>query len=784
MDVGGFMSAGGKPTNVLPAALDFHGREWRVIPVPRGKKRPISSGWQNLRLDEDDIRREFAQPCNIGVLLGEPSGGLVDIDCDLPEAAVLAGSLLPTTACYGRRGNPRSHYLVVSPAAESRAFKASATGSVVEIRSTLLQSVFPGSTHPSGETYEWVDDREPVTIDAAELDRLVSLIAVGALVAHLWPVAGLRHDCALAACGVLLKSGVPLESAHTLMAAIVQAAGDDEVEDRLSCLESTASRLQAGQTVAGWNLLKELLDPRAVALLKRWLRAPVREAGSSGLPVVTVNNRQLREVTADVRTALQAANDPPRDFAYGDIFIEVHYGGDGRPCLREINDRALRSRLTRAADFVKHLKDGTPLAIFPPGDVVADLIGARLLPYPQLSALVELPILRADGSVTTTPGYDPSTRRYYAPSRDGAQVPPVPDSPTADDVARAYALITDEVLGDFPFVDEASRANALALVLTPALPLLIGEPALVPLVLIDAVQQGSGKTWLAHLVSVVATGRPAPMMALPDTDDELRKQITSALVEGASLMVYDNVERRIDSEHLARALTSPVWKDRLLGVSRTVEVPVNALWIATGNNLALGGDMGRRCVLIRLDPKTSQPWRDRSFRHQDLLGWATENRGALVWSLLVMARSWIAAGRPSGRVRALATFDGWAQTAGGILRHVGDKGFLDNLDELYAQTDEEGAQWESFLIAWHDALGERSVTTAELHQALDRSQSFAQALPEKFAVQFDGSTARFRVALGSALSRRVGRRYGADQLYLERSFDGHAKIARWRVRGS
>ena len=42
---------------------------------------------------------------------------------------------------------------------------------------------------------------------------------------------------------------------------------------------------------------------------------------------------------------------------------------------------------------------------------------------------------------------------------------------------------------------------------------------------------------------MIATGRPAPVMALPDSDEELRKQITSALAEGAQLIVYDNVER-------------------------------------------------------------------------------------------------------------------------------------------------------------------------------------------------------------------------------------------------
>ena len=764
----------------IATALDYHRRGWQVIPVRFRGKEPLNKDWPNLRLSEDEIRKEFSLARNIGVLEGEPSGHRANVDCDAVGSEIIADALMPSTACYGRASRPRSHYIVVSPGAKSTSFKASGIGTFVEILGTGKQSLPPGSIHPSGEPYEWVADIEPVVIDPVDLEHLVSLIAAGALVAHLWGPEGTRHDLALAFAGVLLKSGVPYETARVLLEAVLRAAGDEEVQDRLACLDSTAARLQAGQTVAGSNRLKELLDGRVVNLLKRWLPAPLREPGSSGLPIITVTDRQLRDVTAEVRTALEAANEPLRDFLFGDMYVEVRYSEDGRPRLHELNDRALRSRLTRAADFVKRIKNGTALAIFPPGDVVGDLIGARQLPYPQLRALVELPILRADGSVTTTPGYDTATRRYYAPARDAAQVPDVPDSPTADELQRAVRLISEEALVDFPFVDAASRANAFALILTPTLPLLIGEPALAPLQLVDAAQQGSGKTSLVHLTAVIATGRPAPVMALPDSGEELRKQITAALVEGAQLMAYDNVEGTVDSPHLARALTSPIWKDRWLGVNKTVE----ALWVATGNNLALGGDLGRRCVLIRLDPKTSRPWRDRSFRHQDLLGWAAANRGELVWSLLVMVRSWIAAGRPAGRVATLAGFDGWAQTAGGILHHIGVPGFLGNLEVLYAQTDEEAAQWESFLLAWREHLGEQTVTTAGLHQAIAKSARFAEALPEKLAAKFDGSERAFNIALGSTLARRVGRRFGSDQLYVERSFDGHSKIAVWRVRGS
>ncbi len=63
-------------------ALDYRHRGWSVIPVKYRGKQPIGSAWQKQRLDEDGLREAFAVPRNIGVLLGEPSNGLVDVDLD------------------------------------------------------------------------------------------------------------------------------------------------------------------------------------------------------------------------------------------------------------------------------------------------------------------------------------------------------------------------------------------------------------------------------------------------------------------------------------------------------------------------------------------------------------------------------------------------------------------------------------------------------------------------------------------------------------------------------
>ena len=54
---------------------------------------------------------------------------------------------------------------------------------------------------------------------------------------------------------------------------------------------------------------------------------------------------------------------------------------------------------------------------------------------PVLLGIVHTPQLRADGSLLTTPGYDPQTQLLYKP--DGEVFPEIPDRPSKEDAARA-----------------------------------------------------------------------------------------------------------------------------------------------------------------------------------------------------------------------------------------------------------------------------------------------------------------------------------------------------------
>lgn len=167
--------------NALHAARDLVARGFAVIPIPTQSKKPSIPGWQNLRIStEDDLAKYFADPeSNVGVLLGEPSNWIVDVDLDHPLAVQLAHKHLPPTDCtWGRAGKHRSHWLYrLTEPASTRKFTLATKAMIVELRSTGCQTVAPGSLHPSGEPIEWANQGHPTEIEPATLIAACSALA-------------------------------------------------------------------------------------------------------------------------------------------------------------------------------------------------------------------------------------------------------------------------------------------------------------------------------------------------------------------------------------------------------------------------------------------------------------------------------------------------------------------------------------------------------------------------------------------------------------------------------
>ncbi|MDR1650122.1 MAG: hypothetical protein LBR71_07655 [Synergistaceae bacterium] len=515
----------------------------------------------------------------------------------------------------------------------------------------------------------------------------------------------------------------------------------------------------------GWKALRERFDPKGSSFEggnetsqtnqkdpRKFIDA-LRE--STGLPVIEVGDRQLRDTVAAVIGTLKTARSEngPLLYVRGDSLVRIVADSDG--CLKPsiVSAGAMPEIMSRAANFVKISKNGCT-GVFPPESVAKAIANLGGWPFPELKGIAEIPVLRRDGSVLKTPGYDSASSLYFHPS---GNIPRISENAAKDDAVTAARFVLD-ILSDFPFQDNASRDNAMGLLLSAIVKEIVG---LVPIALIDAPTKGTGKTRLAQIASIVATGRETPLSPEVRDEEEWRKQITSLLIADRPIVILDNVERTLSSGQLAAALTTSEWSDRILGKSEVMHLHSRAIWIATGNNIRLGGDIARRAYWIRLDSNLPLPWlRDPENFKRELPSWAVSHRHEIVGALLTMALAWFRDGQPSWAGRPLGSYEGWSRVVGGILQYCGLTGFLTNLENLYEQTDDEPAQWQTFFITVCDIFGKGApFSTKTLIERIASDDAQKSAIPERLG---DVGNKGFPMRLGLALRKKRDQVYETD----------------------
>lgn len=326
----------------------------------------------------------------------------------------------------------------------------------------------------------------------------------------------------------------------------------------------------------------------------------------------------------------------------------------------------------------------------------------------ELRGVVHTPTFRPDGSLIDTPGYDVATGLLFLPT--GGQPGVIPQAPTLGDVELAVKWL-DYMLQDFAFVTAHDRASYLGLMLTPLLRSLI--PAPYKLGVIEAHQPGSGKTFLARAITSIHGGAMHP--ELPATEEELSKVLSAILdTQTAPVVVFDNVTGIIRSSRLAGLLTSPTYSARRLGTGTTIEAENDRLWIITGNNAVLSGDLGRRNVRVRIDPGMPNPEARTGFAIADFESWVRTHRGELLWALLVLVKHWVVRGMSLPDEVTQDSYGRWTATIRGVLGSAGVPGTFDHVDTRAEDEDPEVEEWTSLARAVHSALGDRAWTVKEL----------------------------------------------------------------------
>ena len=402
-----------------------------------------------------------------------------------------------------------------------------------------------------------------------------------------------------------------------------------------------------------------------------------------------------------------------------------------------------------------------------------------------LRRVVHTPVVRRDGSILSTPGYDPSSGFLYLPPA-GLSVT-VPVAPSLSDVSSSVALLS-EMLDGFVWAGEHDMANFLGILLTPLLTSLVPPPY--KLGVISAPQPGSGKTLLAGVARILHGG--VFRSEMPEDDAELRKQVSAILdTTTGPVVVIDNVTGVLRSSTLSGLLTSGVWDDRRLGSNDVISRTNDRFWLLTGNNVTLGGDLARRALWVTIDPKVPHPERRTGFAIPVLERWVADNRGRLLSALLTLVRAWVNAGMPLPAEDRSDVYTSWRQVIRGILANAGVAGTFDDVASARQDIGGDDDEWRDFCAAIHAHYGSSGWLVRDLLakvNTIGATNDVARpiqldALPSELVERIERASRNASTvakSLGRWLMNREGRWAGQYCIRADGQ-DSQTKSRRWKV---
>lgn len=474
-----------------------------------------------------------------------------------------------------------------------------------------------------------------------------------------------------------------------------------------------------------WNehLLPQIVDMAEAAVLSHPGDPRLYQRG--GFPVRVVR-----------RPAITARGVSRSDGAIGIVAVDVAH---------------IREAVTQSADLVRFDKREQAYRKIVCPEIVAKTYLSRGGSWhlPPLVATIEAPTIRPDGSILQEPGYDAATGLLFNAGNQRFAV--VPNEPTAEQIKAALSQFA-ELLCDFPFEEPHDYSVALAAILTALVRCRLRSA---PLIASTAPVMASGKTLIMSLPSWIATGRAPAVVQHSQDPSEEQKLLLSVLLDGDPVVLIDNVERPINSDALCSILTAETFRGRPLGKTGTVSVPTCVLFLATGNNLVVAGDLTTRTLLVRLDPRTEHPER-RTFA-TNIHEYVIEHRADLVVAALTIMRGFLASGvNPADLVAPWGRFEEWSNLVRASIVWAGLPDPCKSLDRLELE-DPARLEHAAVLVAWRRAFDADAVKVDQVIESCDLAHEDLKAAV--MAVASDHGTINGR-RFGRWLARHENRIHG------------------------
>ncbi|MGH8559172.1 MAG: hypothetical protein ACRESZ_17315, partial [Methylococcales bacterium] len=333
----------------------------------------------------------------------------------------------------------------------------------------------------------------------------------------------------------------------------------------------------------------------------------------------------------------------------------------------------------------------------------------------ELLGLIDHPIITSQGGIIMQRGYDKKSKLFFV---HRLEIEPIQDQVSRESALDALEEII-ETIREFPFADEASVAAAVAMILTPYVR---HSVPFVPLFCVTAPTQGTGKTMLASLPSFIATGTQPIIMSFPNDENELEKKLSAHFMCGDRHILIDNITKVLKNDFLAKVISSVQVSSRVLGESKNWVGEPTVCISATGNNLAIGGDLPRRIMMAHLSVNMEHP-ELRQF-DRNLVAYVQKHRARLIQACLLVLRGGIQENarighRAKAEQHGFVGFDDWNAVVLNTLVWLG----LTNPHANHARVgvmDQEQEDFSRLIACWFTIFGEAATTANGLMQAANR----------------------------------------------------------------
>jgi hypothetical protein len=721
---------------LIDIALQYAEDGWPVFPCNPLTKRPMISkqqggnGHLDATTDQAQIRAWWGQWPN--AMIGCPTGPRLDLwvlDIDIKPEKNIDGRIglakliaqygaLPSTLSAITATGGTHHYFTWDPGFPMRNSEG-VIAPGVDVRGDGGYVIVPPSRRADGSEYRW--DMAAAESSSPAPGWLLALAQQEAKRGrkrreYNWARTALENECArLATATPGTRNGILNEAAFNLFQIVAGGAlKDAEVRARLFRAAEQCGLVADDGAGSVWRTIDSAAQAGAQQPRSRPRSSPAAQATATGRTVIRLETGELPETLKQVEAAILATPDQELYQRAGLVVRPVlvqRKAANDRPTSNWELTMVQRTYLTTALDRIIQFEryDGRAKDY-----VVRDCPGSLAAAYlaesgrwklPVLAGLVGTPTLRRDGTPCDQPGYDSASGLLYV--NEGCRFPAIPTRPTrAEAKAALDQLLT--LIGTFPFVTPADRSVMLSGILTA-----LDRRAITtaPLHAFTSPVAGTGKSMLVDLISILATGRLAPVITPGASEEEMEKRLGAALLAGDLIVAIDNVVKPISGAALCAVLTQEDMKIRVLGLSRLVSCPIDSTFFATGNNLTVSNDLTRRVLLCSLDAQCERP-ELRKF-DVDALELARTQRGPLVAAALTMLRAWHVSGE-CGALDPLGSYPDWSRRIRDALVWLDQADPIDTVQGV-RDNDPERAALETVLTQWKMNFNPHaSVTTKEL----------------------------------------------------------------------